>query len=100
MRTSADIKKAVRAAYLLTPIYRANGAWAVSYMSGERRHEILGSWHRMQGIRAKEASRMVLESFGYEHDEVEGALSHKHLTGSAESMVNQFLKMKEFQSGE
>jgi hypothetical protein len=97
---AAAVKKAVRAAYLLTPIYRAYGAWVVSYMSGERRYEIFGPWHRMQALRTKEAARMALESFGYDHDEVEGALSHSFITGSAESRVHQFLKMKEFQSGE
>jgi hypothetical protein len=69
-------------------------------MSGERRYETFGGWHRMQELRAKEAARMALESFGFDHDEIEGFLSHQHVEGSAESRVLRFLEMKEFQNGE
>jgi len=99
MRSRNEIRKAVRAAYARTPIYRAFGAWAISYMSGERRYEVFGAWHRMQELRTKEAARIALESFSYDHDEVEGFLIHPHVEGSAESRVLHFLKMKEFQNG-
>ena len=100
MKTNTEIRKAVEAAYLLTPIYRANGAWTVSYMSGERRYKIFGAWNIMKDIREKEAAKMALESFGYGHDEVEGVLLHPFVDGTAESRVRQFLKMKEFQNGQ
>jgi hypothetical protein len=99
MRSRSEIRKAVKAAYLLTPIYRAFGAWAVSYMSGERRYETFGAWHRMQELRTKEVARITLESYGYGRDEIEGALSHSFVNGSAESRVLRFLEMKEFQNG-
>ena len=101
MKTNAEIKKAVRAAYLLTPIYRANGAWAISFMivrPGEKRQEIFGSWNRMQSLRARVAAMLVLDAMGCDRCEVDGAL--RYLVGSAESRVKQFLAMKEFQNGE
>ena len=99
MRSITEIRQAVRAAYVLTPIYRARGAWAVSYMSGERRYEVFGVYRRMQSLRAREVARITLESYGHGRDEVEGALSHSFVKGSAESRILRFLEMKEFQNG-
>jgi len=54
----------------------------------------------MQELRTKEVARITLESYGYGRDEIEGALSHSFVKGSAESRVLRFLEMKEFQNGQ
>jgi hypothetical protein len=98
MRTRAEIKQAVRAAYARTPIYREYGAWTVSGMDRENRVSFNGGWTLAQHIRARVVAAMVLDSLGFDRQEIDGSLFH--LKGSAESRVRQFLKMKEYQNGQ
>ena len=98
MRTSAEIRKLVRAAYALTPIYREYGAWTVSGMNGENRVSFNGGWTLAQHIRARVVAAAAIASLGFDRQEIDGALYH--LKGSAESRVKQFLAMKEFQNGQ